>query len=66
MRKYFEKLERSRYLPNSVVGHGFDGWYETSLTDLSLVIEDPKLLSLIISAGTAMGKGLLGMILHTP
>ncbi|EXJ56349.1 choline dehydrogenase [Cladophialophora psammophila CBS 110553] len=65
MRKYFERLERCRYLPNSVVGHGFDGWYETSLTELSLAVEDQKLLSLIIAAGTAMGKGLLGMVLST-
>lgn len=65
MRKYFERLERCRYLPNSVVGHGFDGWYETSLTELSLPLSDQKLLSLIIAAGTAMGKGLLGMIINT-
>ncbi|KAJ9604841.1 hypothetical protein H2200_010956 [Cladophialophora chaetospira] len=65
MRKYFQRLERCRYLPNSVVGHGFDGWYETSLTELSLAVEDQKLLSLIIAAGTAMGKGLLGMLVST-
>lgn len=65
MRKYFQRLERCRYLPNSVVGHGFDGWFETSLTELSLAVEDTKLLSLIISAGTAMGKGLLGKVINT-
>lgn len=50
MRTYFEKLERNRYLPNSVDGHGFDGWLETSLADLSPVATDQKLLSLGISA----------------
>ncbi|KIW68710.1 hypothetical protein PV04_04634 [Phialophora macrospora] len=65
MRKYFQRLERCRYLPNSIVGHGFDGWYETSVTELSLAVEDQKLLSLIIAAGTAMGQGLLGKILNT-
>ena len=65
MRKYFERLERSRYLPNSVVGHGFDGWLETSLTELSLAVEDTKLLSLIIAAGTAMGKGLISKLITT-
>ncbi|KFY27913.1 hypothetical protein V493_03240 [Pseudogymnoascus sp. VKM F-4281 (FW-2241)] len=65
MRKYFMKLERNRYLPSSIIGHGYDGWLGTALTDLSLVIEDPKLLSLIIAAGTAMGKGLLGLVLNT-
>jgi choline dehydrogenase len=65
MRTYFEKLERNRYLPSSVVGHGFNGWLGTALTDLSLVIEDQKLLSLIIAAATAMGKGLLGLLVST-
>ncbi|KAH8805186.1 putative choline dehydrogenase [Xylogone sp. PMI_703] len=65
MRKYFEKLERNRYLPSSIVGHGYNGWLGTALTDLSLVVEDQKLLSLIISAATAMGKGLLGLLINT-
>lgn len=65
MRTYFERLERCRYLPNGVVGHGFDGWLETSLTDLTLVAEDEKLLSLVIAAATALGRSLLGMILST-
>ncbi|KAK5049088.1 hypothetical protein LTR84_005511 [Exophiala bonariae] len=65
MRKYFQRLERSRYLPNGIVGHGFDGWLETSLTELSLAVEDTKLLSLIIAAGTAMGKGLLAKLITT-
>lgn len=63
MRKYFERLEKNRYLPSSVVGHGYDGWLETTVTDLTLVVEDPGLLSLVISAATAMGKSLLGLIL---
>lgn len=32
MRSYFVKLERNRYLINSVVGHGFNGWLDISLT----------------------------------
>ncbi|KAG0650754.1 Oxygen-dependent choline dehydrogenase [Hyphodiscus hymeniophilus] len=65
MRTYFEKLERNDYLPSSIVGHGYNGWLGTALTDLSLVIEDQKLLSLIISAATAMGKGLLSLLVDT-
>lgn len=65
MRTYFEKLERNAYLPSSIIGHGYTGWLGTALTDLSLVIEDQKLLSLIISAGTAMGKSVLGLVLNT-
>ncbi|GES59205.1 glucose-methanol-choline oxidoreductase [Aspergillus terreus] len=65
MRKYFEKLERNRYLPSSLAGHGFDGWLTTSLTRLELVIEDQKLLSLILGAATAAGKSLLGKVINT-
>lgn len=65
MRTYFERLERNRYLPNGIVGHGFDGWLETSLTDLDLVVEDRKLISLVVAAATAMGKSLLGIIVTT-
>ncbi len=56
MRSYFEKLERCEYLGNSVVGHGFSGWLRTTLTPLTLVLEDQKLLSIVISAASAMGK----------
>ncbi|KUL82525.1 hypothetical protein ZTR_10634 [Talaromyces verruculosus] len=65
MLTYFERLEANRYLPSSIVGHGYDGWLMTTLTSLSLVVEDQKLLSLIVSAATAAGKSLLGMIINT-
>jgi choline dehydrogenase len=65
MRKYFVKLERSRYVPSGIVGHGFDGYLTTMVTDLSLVVQDLKLLSLVVAAGTAMGKTILGGLLTT-
>jgi len=65
MRKYFGRLENSEYLPNDIVGHGFGGWLTTSVTSLLLVLEDLKLLSLIIAAGTAMGNSFLGLIIST-
>jgi choline dehydrogenase len=65
MRGYYKKLERCGYLSTSVTGHGFTGWLGTSLTSLSLVAEDLKLVSLVLSAGTAMGSGLLGGLLNT-
>jgi len=65
MRTYFERLEKSEYLPNGIVGHGFLGWLTTSVTSLLLVLEDSKLLSLIIAAGTAMGNSFLGLIIST-
>lgn len=65
MRGYFEKLERNFYLPASIVGHGYSGWLGTALTSLSLVVEDQKLLSLIIATATAFGTNLLGLLLNT-
>ncbi|KAH7136933.1 hypothetical protein B0J13DRAFT_560280 [Dactylonectria estremocensis] len=65
MRSYFKKLEKNMYLPSSIVGHGYSGWLGLSLTSLSLVVEDQKLLSQIISAASAMGKSLLGLLLNT-
>jgi choline dehydrogenase len=65
MRTYFERLEKSEYLPNGIVGHGSNGWLTTSVTSLLLVLEDWKLLSLIIAAGTAMGTSFLGLIIST-
>lgn len=65
MRGYFEKLERNRYIPSGLIGHGFDGWLTTSLTDLRLVIEDQKLLSLILAGATAAGQNLLGKVIDT-
>lgn len=65
MRTYFERLEMNEYLPSSVVGHGYGGWLQTSLTSLGLVVEDQTLLSLVISACTAAGKSLLGLALNT-
>lgn len=56
MRNYFKKLEKCEYLPSTIIGHGFNGWLKTSLTSLHLVVEDQKLLSLILSAATAMGQ----------
>ncbi|CAL5868979.1 uncharacterized protein PFLUO_LOCUS3207 [Penicillium psychrofluorescens] len=65
MRTYFERLERNRYMPEGTSGHGFNGWLTTSLTQLGLVVEDQKLLSLVIAAGSAAGKGLIGTLVNT-
>lgn len=65
MLQYFERLEACRYLPNSVVGHGFTGWLQTRLTPLVLIAEDFKVASLVVAAATAMGNGLLGALTAT-
>ena len=56
MRKYFQRLEKSEYLPNGVVGHGFFGWLHVGITDLRLVLKDTKILSMVLAAASAMGK----------
>ena len=68
MRKYFQRIEKCSYLPNSITGHGFAGWLPTSLTDLTLVVEDAKLLKIVLNAVSKMGQGgggLLGLVLDT-
>ncbi|KAL2842799.1 hypothetical protein BJX68DRAFT_278171 [Aspergillus pseudodeflectus] len=65
MRNYFKRLEDNRYAPSDIVSHGFGGWLQTSLTQLTLVVEDLKLLSLVIAAGTAMGQNLVGKLLNS-
>lgn len=65
MREYFKKMEKCEYLPNTLLGHGFGGWLKTSLTSLALVVEDQKLLSLILSAATAFGKNIVSSLLTT-
>ncbi|KAK9321253.1 GMC oxidoreductase [Lipomyces orientalis] len=58
MRTYFEKLESCEYLPNSIVGHGFNGWLATNEADVKLVAEDSKILSMLVAAASTMGKGI--------
>ncbi|PFH57869.1 hypothetical protein XA68_14463 [Ophiocordyceps unilateralis] len=57
MRKYFENLERCRYIPHTLVGHGFYGWLTTSVASVIFFLEDPKLLAMLHGAASALGKG---------
>jgi choline dehydrogenase len=65
MRKYFARMENAEYLPNGIVGHGFNGWFTTSVTDLLIVLKDLKLVSLVLAAATAMGKSVLGQTISS-
>ncbi|KAF4301224.1 Glucose-methanol-choline oxidoreductase [Botryosphaeria dothidea] len=66
MRKYFQKLEKAEYLlGNALVGHGTNGWLTTGTTDLTLVLEDAKLLQMVLAAATALGRGLLEQLITT-
>ncbi|RCI09384.1 hypothetical protein L249_3729 [Ophiocordyceps polyrhachis-furcata BCC 54312] len=57
MRKYFESLERCRYVPHSLVGHGFRGWLTTSVASILFFLQDPKLLAMLHGAASALGQG---------
>lgn len=61
----FEEIEHCDYLPNSIVGHGFKGWLWTELTSIVTAVQDLKVVSILISAATAMGEGLLGGAITT-
>jgi choline dehydrogenase len=68
MRRYFTLLENCAYLPAGTPGHGFDGWFTTSLVDpISLfgdlenniggVFKDgAKALKCVLSAAIALGE----------
>ncbi|KAF3008298.1 hypothetical protein E8E14_005218 [Neopestalotiopsis sp. 37M] len=65
MRTYWEKIEKNHYIPSSIIGHGFSGWYDTSLTSLITAVKDLKLVSLIAASATAMGETVLTALLTT-
>lgn len=56
MRQYFKRLENCTY-GGDVTGHGFSGWLSTSLASLTLVVEDLKLLRIVLNAVVSMGQG---------
>ncbi|KAI3390261.1 hypothetical protein diail_10795, partial [Diaporthe ilicicola] len=63
--RYFEKTEHCDYLPNSVIGHGFHGWFWTQLTSLITAVQDLKVISIIASAASASGISLIGIAYET-
>jgi choline dehydrogenase len=63
MRTYFELLEDCQYAPNSVIGHGFSGWLGVNRADLTIALNDNKIVSQLLAAAAAMGQGLLGTLL---
>lgn len=56
MRRYFQRLERADYLPVGTAGHGFSGWLTVTQTWYGFLVQDAKLLSVVISAATAIGE----------
>ncbi|KAJ5767237.1 uncharacterized protein N7511_004853 [Penicillium nucicola] len=56
MRKYFERMEKNKYLLPLAKGHGYDGWLGTETAPLSIVLEDPELLSLLLGGAFSLGN----------
>lgn len=65
LQRHFEKIEHCDYLPNSVAGHGFTGWFWTELTSLLTAVQDLKVVSIIVSAASALGMNLVGIAVGT-
>lgn len=67
MREYYKKLEKCHYLPGSLdtKSHGYDGWLQTQTTPAVLILEDRKVLSLVLAAATTMGKSIVGKLIST-
>lgn len=63
--RYYEEIEHCNYLPNSIVGHGFNGWFWTELTSLITAVQDLKIISIIASAASASGVSLIGIVYQT-
>ncbi|KAJ5181600.1 hypothetical protein N7449_011747 [Penicillium cf. viridicatum] len=56
MRKYFTRMENNHYLLPLLKGHGYDGWLSTETAPLSIVLEDPQLLSLLLGGAFSLGN----------
>ncbi|KAJ6143832.1 hypothetical protein N7471_003285 [Penicillium samsonianum] len=56
MRKYFKRMENNRYLLPLLKGHGYHGWLSTETAPLSIVLEDPQLLSMLLGGAFSLGN----------
>ncbi|KAI9927557.1 hypothetical protein ASPWEDRAFT_176039 [Aspergillus wentii DTO 134E9] len=56
MRDYFVRMEKNGYLLPGMKGHGYDGWFSTETAPLSIVLEDPQLLSMLTGGAFALGN----------
>ncbi|KAI2626937.1 choline dehydrogenase [Hypomontagnella submonticulosa] len=58
MRDYFKKLEKNEYLTpeeDTTKAHGFNGWFPITVEPLQIFAEDLNMVSIILSAASAMG-----------
>ncbi|KAI9643497.1 hypothetical protein NHQ30_008116 [Ciborinia camelliae] len=65
MRTYFEKMEKCDYLPEDTPGHGFDGWFHISATNQTMLVQDQKINSVVLSAAAAFADDVPDSVLAT-
>lgn len=65
LKRHFEKIEHCNYIPNSIAGYGFTGWFWTELTSLLTAVQDLKVVSIIVSAASALGMDHVGIAVGT-
>ncbi|KAJ5102986.1 hypothetical protein N7532_003515 [Penicillium argentinense] len=56
MRKLFERMENNQYALPGLPGHGYDGWLHDEEAPISIVLEDPQLLSMLLGGAFALGN----------
>ncbi|KAK6339868.1 hypothetical protein TWF718_009257 [Orbilia javanica] len=64
MKQYFERLEKVNYDPNSIVGHGTNGWLWVERPDVGLALGDGKIVTQLLASSFAMGQGIIGSLLN--
>ncbi|KAK2590292.1 hypothetical protein QQS21_012029 [Conoideocrella luteorostrata] len=56
MRKYFVKMEHTRYLRPGAKGHGYNGWLNTDYAPLTAPLKESQLRSLVAGGSFALGN----------
>jgi choline dehydrogenase len=57
MRRIYEKLEKVDYIRVGNPGHGFNGWLGVGRADVTLALNDTKLLAMGLNTASKMGQG---------
>ncbi|PIG88570.1 hypothetical protein AARAC_001055 [Aspergillus arachidicola] len=56
VREYFVRWEKNGYLPPGKRGHGYNGWLGIETPPLRLVLQDTRLLSLVLGGAFALNN----------
>ncbi len=64
MKKYFERVERCRYLPEGAKGHGFEGWLESSHADPGMIESQRPFIDAALDTAPSEVNGSPAKIIH--